>query len=66
MNLVFPNLTPMELADVRRKVSQGLAEIERGEGIECKDQEDLRRFFDEVRTEAHRKLLNKRRRKANR
>ncbi|HEV3038446.1 MAG TPA: type II toxin-antitoxin system ParD family antitoxin [Candidatus Angelobacter sp.] len=65
-NPVFPNLTPKELDEVRRKVSQGSAEIERGEGIECEDEEDLRRFFDEVRAEAHRKLLNKRRRTAKR
>ena len=58
--------TPKQINDIRRQVSQGLAEIERGEGSEYEGEEELRRFFDEVRTEAYIELLNKRRKKAKR
>jgi hypothetical protein len=63
-NLVTTNLTSKQIDEIRSRVRQGLAEIARGEAIDYEGREGLRRFFDEVRTEAHKKLLDKRRKKA--
>jgi antitoxin ParD1/3/4 len=63
-SFAVPNLTAKQINDIRSQVSQGLAEIERGEASEYEGEEELRSFFDEVRTEAHNELLNKRRKKA--
>ncbi len=64
--LVFPSLTTDELNEIRRKVSQGLAEIERGEAIECENEEELRQVFDNIRAEAYRNLMNKKRKEGKR
>ncbi|HEV3315578.1 MAG TPA: hypothetical protein VG488_01365 [Candidatus Angelobacter sp.] len=63
-NLVTTNLTSKQIDEIRSRVRQGLAEIARGEAIDYEGREGLTRFFDEVRTEAHKKLLDKRRKKA--
>lgn len=63
-NLIFPNLAPKEMASARRKVRQGLDEIERGEAIECESEEELRQIFEHIRAEAYRNLLNNKRKKA--
>jgi hypothetical protein len=55
-----------QMDEIRSRVNQGLAEIERGEARDYEGQEGLRRFFDEVRAEAHKELLDKRRKKARR
>ena len=53
-----------QIEDIRRQISQGLAEIERGEASDYEGQKGLRRIFDEVRAEAYKNLLDKRRKKA--
>ena len=55
-----------KIGGIRRSVRQGIAEIERGEGQEYQGKKGIRRFFSELRTEAHRELQAERPKKAKR
>lgn len=59
-----PLLTSAEVAAIRRRVQQGIDEIERGEGSEYEGEEGLKRLFREVRIEGRKQLSLERRRKA--
>ena len=41
-------LRERKLYELRREIDAGLAQIERGEGIELKDDKELREFFEDV------------------
>ena len=42
--------------DLRQHVQQGIAEIERGEGIEIEGNENLRTFFDDLKSQGRERL----------
>jgi antitoxin ParD1/3/4 len=49
-------LRERKVYELRREIDAGLAQIERGEGIELKDDEVLREFFEDIRLRGRERL----------
>jgi putative addiction module CopG family antidote len=49
-------LRERKLYELRRDIDAGFAQIERGEGIELKDDESLRAFFEDIKRRGRERL----------
>jgi antitoxin ParD1/3/4 len=49
-------LRERKLYDLRRDIDAGLAQIERGEGIELKDDDALQEFFEDIKRRGRERL----------
>lgn len=49
-------LRERKVYELRREIDAGIAEIDRGEGIELKGEKQLREFFDDIRRRGRERL----------
>ncbi len=52
-------LRERKLYELRRDIDAGLAQIERGEGIELRDDDALREFFEDIKRRGRQRLQAK-------
>jgi antitoxin ParD1/3/4 len=52
-------LREQKLYDLRKDIAAGLAQLDRGEGIELEDEQSVRAFFDDIKLRGRQRLAAK-------